>query len=282
MGALDGRVAVVTGAGRGLGRAHALFLAEEGAAVVVNDLDTAPADDTVAEIIDAGGAAVACCGDVSEWDTGRQLVAAAVGSFGRLDVLVNNAGQPHDRTIVRMTEQEWDDATRVNLKGAFVPTRWAAEHWRDEHKAGRMPSASIVNTTSTSGLFGNPGQSNYGAAKAGVAAFTLIAATELAPYGVRVNAVTPAAARTRLTEATPGLGDLVQPPTSGFDVWDPANVSPLVAYLATSDARETGRVFYVQGGQVRRFEGWSLGATIEQPGRWTVADLRAAMPDLAH
>ena len=282
MGALDGRVAVVTGAGRGLGRAHAAFLAGEGAAVVVNDLDKGPAEDTVAEIVDAGGTAVACCGDVSEWDTGRQLLDAALSGFGRVDALVNNAGLPVDRTIVRMTEQDWDEATRVNLKGAFVPTRWVAEHWREEHKAGRTPSASIVNTTSTSGLFGNPGQSNYGAAKAGVAAFTMIAATELAPYGVRVNAVTPAAARTRLTEATPGLGDLVQPPASGFDVWDPANVSPLVAYLATADAPETGRIYDVQGGQVRRFDGWSLGATIEQPGRWTVDELRAAMPDLAH
>ena len=280
MGSLDGRVVVITGAGRGIGRAHAEFLAEEGAAVVVNDLDKEPAEDVVADIVAAGGQAVACCGDVSDWDTGRHLVAAALGSFGRFDVLVNNAGQPSDRTIVRMTEAEWDDAMRVNLKGVFVPTRWAAEHWRDEHKAGRPPAASIVNTTSTSGLFGNPGQSNYGAAKAGVATFTMIAATELAPYGIRVNAVTPAAARTRLTEATPGLGDLVQAPESGFDVWDPANVSPLVAYLGTADAPETGQVFYVQGGQVRRFEGWSLGATIERPGRWTVDDLRVTMPDL--
>jgi NAD(P)-dependent dehydrogenase (short-subunit alcohol dehydrogenase family) len=280
MGSLDGRVAIVTGAGRGIGREHALLFAAEGAQVVVNDVDGDEAAAVVEEIEAAGGRAVGNDDDIASWDGGARLVEAAVTTFGDLHVLVNNAGFLRDRALVNMTEAEWDDVVRVHLKGHFAPTRFAASYWRERSKQGHEPRASVINTSSTSGLIGNAGQSNYGAAKAGVAAFTVILAQELAHYGVRVNALAPAA-RTRLTEATPGLSDVVQPPSdAGFDVWDPANVAPVAAYLATADAPETGRVYYVQGGQVRLFEGWTMTATIEQPGRWTVEGLRAAMPAL--
>lgn len=247
MGALDGRIAVITGAGRGLGRAHAHCLAAEGARVVVNDLDPDPAAEVVAEIEAAGGEAVACVADVSTWNGGRTVVDRAIEAWGDLHVLVNNAGIICDRSIVTMDEDAWDSVVAVNLKGSFVPTHWAAAHWRAHAKSGEAVAASVVNTSSTSGLFGNPGQSNYGAAKAGVAALTVIAAQELANYGVRVNAIVPAA-RTRLTESAPGLGEIVQAPSGGFDPWDPANASPLVAYLATASATETGCIYQVQGG----------------------------------
>jgi len=251
MGALDGRVAVITGAGGGLGRAHALLLAAEGARVVVNDRgtradgtgdrggDRAAADAVVADIRAAGGTAVANSEDVADWDGGRRLVEAAVEAYGRLDVLVNNAGFLRDRALATMDEEDWDAVVNVHLKGHFVPTRWAAAHWRERHKAGEQVRASVINTSSTSGLLGNPGQTNYGAAKAGIAGFSGIVAQELAKYGVRSNCIAPAA-RTRLTEGAPGLGALVQPPADGFDVWDPANVSPVVAYLATEDCPLTG------------------------------------------
>jgi NAD(P)-dependent dehydrogenase (short-subunit alcohol dehydrogenase family) len=281
MGSLDGRVAIVTGAGRGIGREHARLFAVEGAKVVVNDLDPAPAEEVVAEIRAAGGEAVANSDDITTWAGGGAIVEAAVSAFGDLHVLVNNAGILRDRMLVSMSEQEWDDVVASHLKGHFAPTRFAAAYWRERSKQGHQVRASVVNTSSTSGLLGNPGQSNYGAAKAGIAAFTVILAQELHRYGVRVNALAPAA-RTRLTEATPGLGDVVQPPAdaNAFDVWDPANIAPLAAYLATADAPESGKVFYVQGGVVRVMEGWTMGATIEQPVRWSVAELAAEMPKL--
>jgi NAD(P)-dependent dehydrogenase (short-subunit alcohol dehydrogenase family) len=203
----------------------------------------------------------------------------AVGTFGGLHVLVNNAGFLRDRVLVNMPEEEWDDVVAVHLKGHFVVTRFAAAHWREQVKAGNEVQASIIHTSSTSGLLGNPGQTNYGAAKAGIGAFSIICAQELARYGVRSNCIAPAA-RTRLTEATPGLGDVVAAPTDGFDVWDPANVSPLVAYLATADCDLTGRTFFVQGGVVRVLEPWHLGERIERDDRWTVADLAASVPGL--
>jgi NAD(P)-dependent dehydrogenase (short-subunit alcohol dehydrogenase family) len=281
MGSLDGRVAIITGAGRGIGREHALLFAAEGARVVVNDLDPEPAEAVVAEVRAAGGEAVANGDDISTWSGGAAIVEAAVSSFGDLHVLVNNAGILRDRMLVSMSEQEWDDVVASHLKGHFAPTRFAASYWRERCKQGHDVRAAVINTSSTSGLLGNPGQSNYGAAKAGIAAFTVILAQELARYGVRVNALAPAA-RTRLTEATPGLGEVVQAPADGhvFDVWDPANIAPLAAYLATESAPETGKVFYVQGGVVRLFEGWTMGATIEQPGRWTVAGLAEEMAKL--
>jgi NAD(P)-dependent dehydrogenase (short-subunit alcohol dehydrogenase family) len=277
-----GRVAVVTGAGRGLGRQHALLLAAEGAQVVVNDIDAGPAEAVVAEIVAAGGEAVVAAGDVAAWETGQALVDVAVEAFGDLHVLVNNAGNIADRFLVNMTEEEWDGVVRAHLKGHFVPTRWAAAWWRAKAKAGGQVRASVVCTTSTSGLHGNPGQSNYGAAKAGVAAFAVIAAGELARYGVRVNAVAPLA-RTRMTESVPGLAAMVAAPADpdAFDAWDPANVSPLVAWLAAEDCPVTGRVFLAHGGKVELYRPWSVEASVERAGRWSAAELGAALQQSA-
>jgi NAD(P)-dependent dehydrogenase (short-subunit alcohol dehydrogenase family) len=278
VGSLEGRVAIVTGAGRGLGREHALLFAAEGAKVLVNDLGDA-AEDVASEIRATGGEAVAFSSDVADWDAGQEMVATAVRELGGLDVLVNNAGFLRDRMLVSMAEDEWDAIVAVHLKGHFVPTRFAAAHWREEAKAGRPVRASVVHTSSTSGLLGNPGQTNYGAAKAGIGAFSVICAQELARYGVRSNCIAPAA-RTRLTEATPGLGEVVAAPKDGFDLWDPANVSPLVAYLATADCEVTGRTFYVQGGTVRVMEPWSFGERLERDGRWSIEELADRVPGL--
>jgi NAD(P)-dependent dehydrogenase (short-subunit alcohol dehydrogenase family) len=290
MGALDGRVAIITGAGRGIGREHALLFASEGAKVVVNDLggavdgsgdDRSPAEQVVAEIKGFGGEAIANDENVADWEGGRRLIEAAVEAFGDLHVLVNNAGILRDRVIINMTEEEWDSVIHVHLKGHFVPLRHAAAYWREQTKAGKEVKAAVINTSSTSGLLGNPGQANYGAAKAGIGALTVIAAAELSRYGVRVNAIAPAA-RTRMTESTPGLSDIVKAPgdASAFDIWDPANISPLVGYLATEACPATGRVFYVQGGAVRTFQGWTMTDTIDRPERWTVKELETEMVKL--
>jgi len=290
MGALDGRVTIITGAGRGIGREHALLFAAEGAKVVVNDLggsregtgsDTTPAQEVVAEIKAEGAEAIANADDVSSWEGGRRMVQAAIDAFGDLHVLVNNAGILRDRVLVNMTEEEWDAVIKVHLKGHFVPTRHAAAYWREQSKAGKTVRASVINTSSTSGLLGNPGQTNYGAAKAGIAAFTDIAAKELVRYGVRVNAIAPAA-RTRLTAETPGLGEMVGPPKdpAAFDVWDPANVSPLVAWLATEGCEVTGKVFFVQGGKIQLCQNWILTDEIDKGDRWTVAELEREMKRL--
>jgi len=286
MGALDGRVAIITGAGRGLGREHAHLFAQEGAKVVVNDLggdidgtgeDRAPAQIVVDEIKEAGGEAVANTDNVADWEGAQRLINLAIETFGDLHVLVNNAGILRDRVIVNMTEQEWDSVIHVHLKGHFCPTKFAAVYWREQSKAGKVVKASVINTSSTSGLLGNPGQANYGAAKSGIATFSQIAAMELGRYGVRVNAIAPAA-RTRLTEQTPGLGDIVKAPEDGatFDSWDPANVSPFVAYLATEDCPFTGEAFLVQGGVVQRFAPWTLSEKIDKGDRWTVKELADA------
>jgi NAD(P)-dependent dehydrogenase (short-subunit alcohol dehydrogenase family) len=291
MGALDGRVAIITGAGRGLGREHALLFAAEGAKVVVNDLggaadgggsDRTAAEQVVDEIAAMGGEAVANGDDVADWEGGQALIESAIDAFGRLDVLVNNAGILRDRVLINMSEDEWDSVVKVHMKGHFVPTRWAATYWREQVKAGETVRASIIHTSSTSGLLGNPGQTNYGAAKAGIGSFSIICAQELARYGVRSNCIAPAA-RTRLTEATPGLGEIVKPPDDAetFDVWDPANVSPLVAYLATADCPFNGATFYAQGGTVRLMESWRMGDGVEQADRWTIDGLREALVKLA-
>ncbi|MCX6508719.1 MAG: SDR family oxidoreductase, partial [Actinobacteria bacterium] len=282
MGTLDGRVAIITGAGRGIGREHALLFAAEGAKVVVNDLggnldgsssEGTPAEQVVAEIKAMGGEAVANHDDITDWEGGQRLINTAIETFGDLHVLVNNAGILRDRVLVNLSEEDWDSVIKVHLKGHFVPTRHAATYWREQAKQGKQVKACIINTSSTSGLIGNVGQSNYGAAKSGIASFTVIIAEELGRYGVRANAIAPAA-RTRMTESTPGLSDVVKAPTDGatFDAWDPANISPLVAALAVEDCPATGEVFFVQGGTVRRFQNWTMKETLEKNERWTVAD----------
>jgi len=291
MGALDGRVAIITGGGRGIGREHALLFAGEGAKVVINDLggavdgsgdDRSPAEQVVDEIKAMGGEAVANADNVADWEGGQRLINTAIETFGDLHVLVNNAGILRDRVLVNMTEEEWDAVIHVHLKGHFVPTRWAAAYWREQTKAGKEIKASVINTSSTSGLLGNPGQTNYGAAKAGIAAFSNICAQELSRYGVRSNAIAPAA-RTRMTEATPGLGDIVKAPEDAakFDIWDPANISPLVGYLATESCPLTGKVFFVQGGKVSLMTGWNMADTFDRAERWTVDGLASELSKLA-
>jgi NAD(P)-dependent dehydrogenase (short-subunit alcohol dehydrogenase family) len=288
MRSLDGRVAIVTGGGRGIGREHSLYLASEGAKVVVNDLGSGPdgstgasgcALDVVEEIRSMGGEAIANGDDVADWSGGERLIRSALEAFGDLHVLVNNAGILRDRFLVNMTEEEWDSVVKVHMKGHFVPMRHAAEYWRDRSKSGRAVKASVVNTSSTSGLLGNPGQTNYGAAKAGIGALTVIAASELARYGVRVNAIAPAA-RTRLTEATPGLGDMIVAPAdpARFDEWDPANVAPLVAWLSAESCQVTGRVFYVFGGTISPMTGWTKAPGISKTERWSVVDIDRELP----
>jgi NAD(P)-dependent dehydrogenase (short-subunit alcohol dehydrogenase family) len=287
MGALDGRVAIITGAGRGLGREHALLFAAEGAKVVVNDLggandgagaDATPAQQVADEIKAAGGEAIANYDDIASWDGAQQLVNSAIEAFGDLDILVNNAGILRDRVLVNMTEAEWDDVIRVHLKGHFAPSRWAAAYWREEAKAGREKPRNIVHTSSTSGLLSNPGQSNYGAAKSGIATFSQILAKELVRYGVKSNCIAPAA-RTRLTLATPGLDEIMAPKEGAFDEWDPKNVSPLVCYLASADCVFNGETFYVQGGTVKRVKSWEMAETVEQKETWEVAALGEAFAE---
>ena len=290
MGALDGRVAVITGAARGLGREHALLFAAEGARLVVNDLgggpdgsgsDAGPAEQVVSEIREAGGQAIANGDDITSAEGADKLIQQAIDEFGALHVLVNNAGILRDRTIVNMTDGEWDDIMRVHLRGHFMPLRAAARYWREQSKAGASLRPSVINTTSTSGLFNNPGQSNYGAAKTGIATLTVIAQRELGRYGVKVNAIAPAA-RTRLTLATPGITDAIATvPDEGFDAMDPANVSPFVAYLATADCPIQGRVFFVAGGGVHLFQPFAIIDSISKDGRWTVAELQKQAARLA-
>jgi NAD(P)-dependent dehydrogenase (short-subunit alcohol dehydrogenase family) len=263
-------VVVVTGAGRGIGRAHALAFAAEGAPVVVNDVDGDATAGVVAEIAELGGKAVADTSDVADWAGARELIGTAVGNFGRLDVLVNNAGFLRDRMLVNLGEDEWDAVVRVHLKGHFAPLRHAAEHWRAEAKAGRMPRARVINTSSGAGLLGSVGQGNYSAAKAGIAGLTVVAAAELARYGVTVNAIAPAA-RTRMTEAV--FASMARP-DSGFDAMAPENVSPLVVWLGSEESGHvTGRVFEVEGGKVSLAQAWRHGPAVDKGDRWDPAEL---------
>jgi len=289
MTSLEGRVAIITGAGRGIGREHALFFANEGARVVVNDLggandgegsDQTPAEEVAAEIRALGGEAIANADNVADWEGAQHLVNAAIEAFGDLDIVVNNAGILRDRVIVNMTEAEWDAVIAVHLKGHFAPTRWAAAYWREEFKAGRGKRRNLVHTSSTSGLFSNPGQANYGAAKSGIATFSQIAAKELSRYEVVSNCIAPGA-RTRLTLATPGLEEIMTPRDGAFDEWDPANISPLVAYLSTADCRFTGETFFAQGGVVKRVKSWEMADTVEQQEKWTVEGLADALAPIA-
>jgi len=283
----EGRIAIVTGAGRGLGREHALELARQGASVVVNDLgtsgagegaSTSPAQEVVDLIRASGGSAVADSSDIADFEGARSLVALAIETFGGLDVLVNNAGFVRDRMLVNATEDEWDAVIRVHLKGHFAPVRHAAAYWRDEAKAGRTRSARIINTSSGAGLQGSIGQGVYSAAKAGIAGLTLVAAAELGRYGVSVNALAPAA-RTRMTEVA--FADAMAAPESGFDAMDPSNVAPVVAWLASVDSSGvTGRVIEVEGGKICIEEGWRHGPTVDIGRRWASAEVGGAVRDL--
>ena len=291
MGELQGRVAIITGAGRGIGREHALLFAAEGAKVVVNDLggandgtgiDNTPAQEVVNEIKAMGGEAIANYDNVADWEGAQRMVNMAVETFGDLDILVNNAGILRDRVLVNMTEEEWDAVIHVHLKGHFAPSRWAAAYWREQHKAGSTKKRNIVHTSSTSGLFANPGQANYGAAKTGIATFSQILAKELSRYNVISNSIAPAA-RTRLTMATPGLGDRIAEPENKaqFDEWDPANISPLVAYLSSEKCDFTGETFFVRAGEVTRIKSWERAESVEQNDRWEVSKLTEALNKMA-
>jgi NAD(P)-dependent dehydrogenase (short-subunit alcohol dehydrogenase family) len=292
MGTLDGRVAVITGAGRGIGREHALLFAREGAKVVVNDLggaedgsgsDAGPAQQVVDEIKALGGEAVANTDSCADWEGGQRLIQTAIDTFGELHVLVNNAGILRDKMFVNMDVQMWDDVMRVHLRGTFCPTRHAVDHWRTRHKAGDpVDEPRIVNTSSPSGLYGNVGQTNYGAAKAAIAGFTVILADELARLGVTVNAIAPSA----LTQMTAGLDAYVQKVAeikerTGFDTGSPANISPLVVWLASPEAAHiTGRVFNVKGGRISVAETWVAGPYVEKEARWETTELGAVIPEL--
>ncbi|ACU54367.1 short-chain dehydrogenase/reductase SDR [Acidimicrobium ferrooxidans DSM 10331] len=286
-GICEGRVVIVTGAGRGIGRAHALAFAEQGARVVVNDLgaevdgsgsSTGPAGEVVDHIRSQGGAAIANGDDVASWEGAQRLINAAIESFGRLDVVVNNAGILRDRMLVNMTESEWDDVIRVHLKGTFAMTRWAAAYFREQAKAGVAQDARIINTTSASGIYGNVGQANYGAAKAGIASLTIIAAMELARYGVTVNAIAPVA----LTRMTENLGIVAPDDRAAQAELAPENIAPLVVWLgSTHSAGITGRVFDVAGHHIDVAEGWHAGPSAEARGqRFTVDELDDVVPAL--
>ena len=284
---LSGKVAIVTGAGRGIGRSHALALASAGAKVVVNDLgaglagegsDPGPAEQVVEEIRAAGGEASTNGENVADFAGAERLVQQALDEFGRLDILVNNAGILRDRMLVNMTEDEWDAVVSVHLKGHFCPTRFAAAYWREETKAGRPVAACVVNTSSGAGLMGSVGQGAYAAAKAGIAALTLVEAAELARYGVTANALAPAA-RTRMTEQV--FADTMAEPESGFDTMAPENVAPLVVWLGSDDARGvTGRVFEVEGGMISVADGWQHGPRIDRGARWEPNAVGAAVREL--
>jgi NAD(P)-dependent dehydrogenase (short-subunit alcohol dehydrogenase family) len=284
MSLCDGRVVIVTGAGNGIGRAHALAFGAAGASVVVNDIGVGldgspggssgaagPAQLVVDEIVAAGGRAVANGDDVADWEGAARLIATALDTFGRLDVLVNNAGFLRDRMLANLSEAEWDAVIRVHLKGHFATMRHAIEYWRAESKAGRQPDARIINTSSGAGLLGSVGQGNYAAAKAGIVGLTLNASAEFGRYGVTVNALAPAA-RTRMTEAA--FAQTMAAPESGFDAMAPENVSPLVVWLGSSEsAAVTGRVFEVEGGIVSVADGWQHGPRRDKGSRWEPSEL---------
>jgi len=285
MGKLDGKVAIVTGAARGVGRGEAMLLATEGASVVVNDLggardgegaEAGPAQSVVDEITAAGGTAVANGDDIADWEGGQRLVRQALDTYGRLDILVCNAGILRDRMIFSLSEDDWDAVMRVHLKGHFVPLRHACAHWRSLAKETDEPAGGrIILTSSTSGLYGNPGQANYGAAKSGIAGMSIIVAREMARYGVTCNAICPRA-RTRMTEEI-----FPEPADGSFDVYHPDNVAPWVAYLATDDAAHiSGQTFLLWGGTVELLQPWVAVNEIKKDGRWSVEELAKASIDL--
>ncbi len=288
MGICDGRVVIVTGAGRGIGRGHALEFARQGAKVVVNDLgmerdgtgaQQPVADSVVDEIKAMGGEAIANSDDCSDWNAAERLVAAAYDTWGKLDVLVNNAGILRDRMLFNMSEEEWDSVIKVHLKGTFCPTRHAVARWREMAKQGEELDVRVINTTSASGIYGNPGQANYGAAKAGIASFTIIASRELAKYGITVNAVSPGALTRMTADLRPGQQQEQKP--EEWSPRDPDNIAPIVVWLGSAESKGiTGRVFAASGGRLGIAEGWRAGPTRTKEGRWDPAELGAIVRDL--
>ncbi len=276
MGICDNRVVIVTGAGRGIGRGHALEFARQGAKVVVNDLgaegdgsggSTGPAGEVVDAIRAMGGEAVANGDDVADWDGAQRLIRTAIDAFGTLDVLVNNAGFLRDRMVVSTSEEEWDAVIRVHLKGHFAPARFAAAYWREQQKAGVAVDGRVINTSSGAGLMGSVGQGAYSAAKAGIAGLTMVEAAELGRYGVTANAIAPAA-RTRMTEAV-FADTMAAPADDAFDEMAPENIAPLVVWLGSSEsAGVTGRVFEVEGGVISVADGWQHGPREDKGARW--------------
>ncbi|MBJ7287661.1 SDR family oxidoreductase [Williamsia sp.] len=286
-----GRVVIVTGAGRGIGREHALAFAASGAKVVVNDIGAgldgsetgeSPAEQVVAEIIASGGDAVVNGDDVADWAGSENLVATAVEHFGALDVLVSNAGFLRDKMLVSMSENDWDDVIRVHLKGHFAMLRHAGAYWRTQAKAGQTRSARIINTSSGAGLYGSVGQGNYAAAKAAIAQLTIQAASELAGYGVTVNAIAPSARTRMTTSAGEAMAAQMAPPADGsFDTMDPANVSPLVVWLGSPESEDvTGRVFEVEGGKVSVTDGWQRSVLRDKGARWDPAELGPVIAEI--
>ncbi|MGH7898526.1 MAG: SDR family oxidoreductase [Candidatus Binatia bacterium] len=284
MGILDGKVAVITGAGRGLGRSHAVMLASQGASVVVNDLggeldgaggSRSPAGEVVAEIRAAGGRAVANYDDVSSWQGAERLVRRAIEEFGQLDILVNNAGILRDRMCFNMGEEDWDSVMRVHLKGHFAPIRFACTYWRERHKAGKPISGKIVNTASEAGVIGNAGQANYSAAKAGILALTMVIAREMEKYGINVNAIAPRAV-TRMTETLfRAFGE------EAMTQLEPASVSALVAYLVSEEAAHiNGQAFVIYGGLIQLLQGWHPIASIEKTGTWSLPEVQTRLAEL--
>ncbi|HZO08788.1 MAG TPA: SDR family oxidoreductase [Myxococcota bacterium] len=287
MGICQGRVVIVTGGGRGIGREHALELARQGAKVVVNDLgatsagegrDASPAEEVAQAIRKGGAEAIVNGADIADFEQAGALVKQTLDAFGRLDAVVNNAGILRDRMFVNGSVEEWDAIMRVHLRGHFCLTRHACAYWRDRSKAGERVAARIVNTSSSAGLQGSVGQSNYAAAKAGIAALTLVQAVELARYGITANAIAPSA-RTRLTESV--FPDMMRKPTQGFDVMDPANIAPLVAWLCSEESGDvTGRVFEIEGGKISVADGWRTGPAIDRGGRWDPAEVGDAVREI--
>ena len=278
-GILDGRIAIVTGAGRGIGRAHALELARQGAKVVVNDFGVSlagegtgesPADEVVALIREAGGEAVTNAADVADFEQAEAMVQQAIDTFGGLDILVNNAGFVRDRMLVNTSEEEWDAVIRVHLKGHFAPLRHAGAYWRAESKEGRQRDARVINTSSGAGLQGSLGQTTYSAAKAGIAAMTLVAAVEMSRYGVTVNAIAPVA-KTRMTDGAFDTSEMALPEDN----------SPIVAWLASVEAGDvTGRVIEIDGGQICIEQGWTHGPRVDLGRRWDAVEIGPAVRDL--
>jgi NAD(P)-dependent dehydrogenase (short-subunit alcohol dehydrogenase family) len=286
MGICDGRVVIITGAGRGLGREHALAFAAEGAKVVVNDVgaslqgdgnDMSPAQEVVDLIRANGGEAITNGDDIADWDGAGRLVQSAIDTFGGLDTVVTNAGIVRDRMFVNMSVDEWDAVIRVHLRGTFCPVKHAVDYWRAESKAGRPREGRVVTTSSGAGLHGSIAQTNYSAAKAGIATFTINIAAELGRIGVNANSIAPSA-RSRMTEEA--FAEMMAKPDTGFDAMDPANISPLVVWLGSGDCNVSGRVFECAGGLISLADGWQVGAEFDKGDKWDPAEIGAVVDDL--